>query len=247
MVNLILVFGVSFGVMGLAGAVGYFIWIKTRPKKLSWKAKVYKRGSGVFQLTDKQGNNIGYKLSDLKPYAVDTLVRDSPKPGIVHHNLVTLKMKTPAVTADCEENWGTHKEIAVLVEGDSATLMTRAYDEEVSAQIFRPLPYENVAMLKQEISEQKERVAPEKDVLIALMPYVSLAVVCMMLIAIAYIGFNGAVEAVQTFDATTQRVIEHQERILDDTLALNNGNSRNIKIGQELENQGLSTKPPPIE
>ena len=47
----------------LGGGIAYFLWLKTRPKKETWIARVWRLGEGIRQpLIDKKGN----MLSELK-------------------------------------------------------------------------------------------------------------------------------------------------------------------------------------
>ena len=75
--NILAIVVVTFIVTFLGGGLGYFLWIKSRPKKQTWVAEVYQLTEGVRQpQINKEGKVISkLTLHDLKPYALDVLER----------------------------------------------------------------------------------------------------------------------------------------------------------------------------
>ena len=75
MVNLFAIVAGSAIVFITGGVIGYLIWLKTRPKKATWIAKVYQLGEGIRPpLKNKEGKVISdIKLQDLRFLGYDVL------------------------------------------------------------------------------------------------------------------------------------------------------------------------------
>jgi len=201
MVNLFLVIPITIGVSIVGLGLGYWIYTATRPKKMTWNAKVYQLGEGVIPpQKDNKGNIISnIQLRDLRPYTLDILERVEKDKGITIYRLVKLNRTTPQVTGDCIEFWGRDikPEVSVLLEQESCTLLKKGYDRS-GIKVFRPLAYDRVNMVKNEIAIRTERLNKEKDILQALAPYVVIAVSMVALIGIAFLVIKGLTEMSKT-------------------------------------------------
>jgi hypothetical protein len=69
MYNIIIFIVVMFIIVVLGGGVGFILYIKSRPKKRTFKANVYRLSDGVTEsIKDKHGNIISdIKLNELLP------------------------------------------------------------------------------------------------------------------------------------------------------------------------------------
>jgi len=179
-------------------AVGYFIWLKTRPKKETWHARIYVMSEGVKRniLKDKKGNIISdIKLNDLKPYGKDVLEKIDKAPGITLYRLQKLNKTTPEVTNDCVDYWGKdNREVSVLYHNDTCTLLGKGYDTDSGKVIFKPMPHSRINMMKGEMAIRKDRLRKEKDILQAISPWIVGAMVILGCISIAYIMISGFIE-----------------------------------------------------
>ena len=182
--NIILIIGVTLVVVFAGGGLAYLLWILTRPKKMVWRAKIYEIGQGSIK------KDSGYSVKDLHPVGVDILEKITPDFGMVVYRLQRLNKTTPAVTSDCVENWGGKlKEVKVLLENDSCTLLKSGYDEK-GTEIFEPIPYETMNMIQHESAIKKHRIQNEKDILQAITPWVVTGISIIGLIFISYILAN---------------------------------------------------------
>lgn len=209
MVNVLLVIGIVIIVLGLGAGSSYLIWVFTRSKKETWKANVYQVGEGVKPLIkDKRGNIISsIELSDLRPFARDVIEKVERAPGITVYNLVKLKRVVPAVVGDSVEYWGEkQKEVDVIIDKDTPTIMTKGYDKKTARTIFTPIPHDRVQMIKGEIALRKERLSKPKDVLLAALPYIVIGVALISLVMVAYIMINGMIEISENLKETYRQV-----------------------------------------
>lgn len=181
----------------LGGGGFYIVWLMTRPPKMTWSARVYQLGSGVKPvLKDEKGNILSnIKLSDLKPYCKDVLERIERAKGITIYRLVMLNKVTPAVTQDNVDYWGQKdKEVSVLIEGDTCTILKKGYDRDASL-VFSPMPHDRSNMIREEMAIADERTKKPKDILEAITPWIVTGICILGLIAIAYFLGQGWVEA----------------------------------------------------
>lgn len=230
----------------VGGGGGYLLWLKTRPAKISWIARCYQVGDGTklvkHQTKDK---TFSIKMSDLIPYIEDRLERIEVDHGITHYKLARLNMTTNAVTADMVEVWGRgKKEVNVLVEGDTATLMKRSYDKVTGQKVFTPMPRERIELIKSEIAIKKDRLTREKDILQAITPWV-VAGICMIgLIGITYFMTNSSLKNQEIIsksqdyaaDKMVQATEIHREGLREIGKSIN-------KLSQELDK--VEEEPPP--
>lgn len=196
MVNVGLVFLIGASITALGGGGFYLLWLITRPKKMSWKANVYQLAEGVKPpRVDKYGKvTSDIKLSDLRPYTEDTLVREEKSTGDVVFSLVKLGKATPAVTSDCVEYWGDKRRIvSVLLDGDSCTLLKSGYNRE-AGKVFEPIAHDRVNLIKSELLLVKERTKDKKDILEAITPWIVVGISMLSLVAISYFIVQGFIE-----------------------------------------------------
>jgi len=243
MVNIISIIVVTLIVCGIGGAGMYFLWLKTRPKKITWNAKVYQLGEGVKPpVIDSKGKVLSdLQLKDLRPYTTDVVEKIEKEPGITVYRLLKLNKTVPAVTNDCVDYWGENrKEVNVLIDGETCTLLKKGYDSKAGV-IFNPLPYSRINMIKGEMAIRKDRLRKEKDILQAITPWI-VAGICMMgLVAIIYIGVNG-------FITMSENIAEAEKYSADKTVEA--ANIIRVGMGKDITNTGSVedpiVEPPPL-
>jgi len=214
MVSLVMTVIIVALVTLVGGGGGYLIWLRTRPKKQTWNAKVYQLGNGVIPATkDKQGNVLRkIKLINLVPFAKDTIELLQKKNQQDIYRLQGLKKTVPAVTSGVVELWGgDNKEVAVLMEENSCTLMKKGYDKTTGEIIFDPLPYPRMTLIKQEITERKNRISDSKDILQAIAPWIVTGILMLSIIAISYINISGFIKIAE--EATETAAVNGQNSI----------------------------------
>lgn len=219
MVNYLGLIGTTFGVALIGIAVGYFIWLKSKPKKRSWNARIWQLADGVHPPTKNENGEIitDLKLSDLRPYFRDILVQERRK-GISKYTLKSLGKTTPSVTADAEMNWGKkYKEVNVLYDGESCTLLKSGYDRKTGTQIWQPLPYDRINTLKSDIIEEQSRIKEKKDVLAQVMPYITIMVAIIGIIGIAYLVGDAGVKMTKQISGMQSSFEEHQIEMVEYT------------------------------
>jgi len=193
MVNFLMIIPITVILTIVGFGVGYWFFIATRPKKMTWKARVYQLGEGVIPpLKDEKGKVVSeIKLRDLRPYTLDTLERVEKGKNLTLYRLLKLNRTTPQVTGDCIEYWGKDgREVSVLMESESCTILKKGYDISGS-KVFRPLPYDKINMVKNEMAIRQDRLHKEKDILMALAPYATVAIAMTMLVAIVFLQVKG--------------------------------------------------------
>jgi len=170
-------------------AISYGFWLFTRPKKVVYAAKIWVVSESKRKVTDRDGNEI-ITLKDLRPHSQDFLER------VIYgyrevYRLQRLGRTTPAVTTDVVENWGKNQLVNVLYHNDSCTLLKKGYDEKSGEQIFSPIPYDMQNLIKNESTARKNRVKSEKDILMALAPYVAVVFSIMLVLGLGYMSIQG--------------------------------------------------------
>lgn len=226
--------GTLFG-MGVA----YLLFLYTRPKKMTWKANVYQVGEGVRPATVKGGRVISdLKLNDLKPYTKDVIEKVYKKNAQIVYKLVRLNKVVDGVPSDAVSYWGDKdKEVDVLYEGETCTVMKRGYDK-ASGVIFQPLSHDKINLIKGEIAIRKDRLDDTKDILQSITPWIVTGMMVFGLIFISYLLINGFTEISENLeDGMNSMAIE-----------IKNANGGNI-IPQPLPDPGptaASIAPPTI-
>ena len=235
MVEVLGLFIAAFVIIGFGGGLAYLIWIKTRPKKMTWAAKVYQVGLGVRPpVKDEKGKIISdLELKDIRPYIIDTAEKIERKHGTTIYRLQRLNKAIPAVTNDCVDYWGEKsKEISVLIEGETCTLMRKGYDKRTADLVFQPMPHSRINMLKSEILMRKDRLNKSKDVLQAITPWIVTGILVMGLLAITYFLGNAYVKMSDNFENAAMHQADTQKEIaeayLNATGKMPSGSSQNV-------------------
>ena len=204
----------------VGGGAGYWLWLKTRPKKEIWSADVYQLGDGIKPpIYDEKQNLISdLKLRDLKPYCLDTLEKVEKEHGIIIFRLNGLKTTTGEVTADTVDIWGGGKKrVTVLLHNGSATLLKKGYDNDTGNVVFQPLPFSRINTIRSQIALRKDRHKEEKDVLVALTPWV-VTIVCMIfLFGIAYLNIQGQMDLSKQNTETQKYASNQAQYTMDNT------------------------------
>ena len=177
--------------------VGYWIWMFTRPKKQTWKARIYRITDGTKILKDKEGNILNpNELNDLQAFTKDIIEKQDKGKGVEVYFLQKMKKSLPPVTAECVEYWSDKdKEVPVLYNGEGYTLLKRSYDKKAGQAIFNPIPYDRMTMIANQIVTRKERINKKsKDLLTALAPYFLAVMIFIALVSIGYFASNAFVK-----------------------------------------------------
>ena len=213
MVNIIIIVVWTLIVSAVGGVGGYFIYLKTRPNKIAWNAKIYTLGEGVRPpLTNKDGEIVSpVSLKDIRPYGKDILQRIEREHGLIIYRLKKLNAPTNEPTANCVDYWGQDdKEINILKSGDSYTVMTKGYDELAGVFIFRPLSYETSTMLQHQAELRKSRLKQEKDVLAQITPWVVGGMALLFLFGIGYMFIEANTEISENHKVAAEIMAEAQ-------------------------------------
>ena len=231
----------------IGGGAGYLIWLKTRPKKQAWRAKVYQLSEGIREedIKDNDGNVItSLKLKELKPYHKDVVERIVKEHGMVVFRLQKLNKVIDCVNESDVEYWGEGKsEVSVLIDKGSCTLLKKGYDFERGQIIYNPLPHSRINVIKSEISIRKERIQKEKDILQAITPWIVTGVCVLGLIAIAYVLINGFVEVSENVNEGVLTIQEMQDDLLAQQIKIEQIRSGTTTITPNLGRQSAQIVP----
>jgi len=236
MVNILLTIVITAVIAVVGGGMAYPVWLKTRPKKETWNAKVYQLGQGVREPVKKNGKIVSkLRIADLKPYATDTLEKIEKKDGTTIYRLKKLNKVTPAVEGDIVDYWGKdNKEVSVLMTNSGCTLLKRGYDKSSGEMLFDPIPHSRINLIKGELAVRKERYQQEKDILQAITPWIVAGMTMLALVAISYIMISGFIE-----------IAEKTGEALEENTALEKQNIDLQKRIQEMK-QGITPEPNPV-
>jgi len=243
MVNFVLIVVVTFFITFVGGGLFWLIWVLTRPKKMTWKAKVYQLGEGIRPpIIDKRGNlTSDTKIGDLRPYTRDVIEKIFKEPGITIFRLIKLNKVVDGIPSDSVDYWGEKdKEVNVLLEGDTCTVMRKGYDKDAGI-IFEPLPHDKINMMKGEISIRKDRLRKEKDILTAITPWIVAGIAIFGLIAIFYLAIQGMVEISENNNEAA--------RYLGDKIATSTSQFKSLTTGELPDiggSLGVQETPPEI-
>lgn len=184
-------------ILCIGGGGGFLLWLITRPKKMTWLARVYQLGEGIKPPVKNEKGEIisNLKLCDLKPYCRDVIEKLERAKGITIYRLQMLNKVTPAVTQDCVDYWGPKdKEVMVLVEGDTCTILKKGFDKEAGI-IFSPMPHDRSNMIREEMAIADERIKKPMDILQAITPWIVTGICIIGLVAIAYFEGQAWIES----------------------------------------------------
>lgn len=186
MVNILYVFIIVFFVTIVGGSVGYFIWVKTRPKKETWNAIIYEASEGT-----RQEGTIEY--NDLIPYGKDIIEKIEHPEGGTIYKLKKINKPLPGVDGNIVEYWGPGlKNVYILKQNDTYTTLKRGFDGK-KGLIYQPMPHSKVNLIKSEIILRKTRIRKEKDILEAIAPWIIFGIGMMAMIGMIYISIEGFV------------------------------------------------------
>jgi hypothetical protein len=207
--------GIILGGIVIGGA--YFFFIYTRPKKITWNARVYIVTDGK-----KSINNLS--LHDLIPYTTDVVEKEYKDKGEVIYRLQKLNRTIPPITDDAIENWGEkNKCVLILLKGEICTILKKGYDAATGISLFNPVSYDRLSLITHETIIRKERrEMPKKDLLAALAPYFMAALIFVALVANGYflsksfisVSENQA-ESAKTFSEGTNKLASQVDKLIN--------------------------------
>jgi len=225
----------------LGGGAGYLVFLKFKPKKIIYKARVYVKSEGTLPpLKDYKGNIISdIPLQDLKPYAKDIIEKIDKEKGISVYKLKMLNKPTPPVETDVVDYWGKEdKEVNVLLEDDCCTLLKKGYNKDAGI-IFSPLPHDRMNMVVNQISIRKDRLKETTSALEAVAPFIKATMWIIGMVLITWILVNGYLEMSEV-NAEAQKYTADRLAPMYEDMAATNG-------GRQLGAQSPVSSPPLIE
>jgi len=239
---------VAIFIVGTVGTgIGFWLWYATKPKRMKWVAHVYQLGEGIRKPDLKNKNGMDqYTLQNLQPLGVDILERVEKKSGANIYLLKRLKKPTPEVTADCVENWGKRGKIVhVLLKEDSTTLLKLGYDKKLGEKIFEPLPYATSVMIKTEMTEKKERIQSQKDIMQSLTPWIVTGLWALSLVIITYFMVQGYMKVSDNLTESARITAESQKVLSGSYQALARALDPELKKNETLP-EGITKEDPPM-
>jgi len=226
----------------VAGGLGYFLWLKTRPKKETWNAKVYQLGEGVRppKIDKKTGQVISdLQLQDLIPYAKDVVEKIVKQPGITIYRLQKINKVCPAVESSFVEHWGEgNNEVSCLLQGDEIFLLKKGFDKVTGTQVVEPISQSKMNLIKGEMAIRKDRLTNNKDILTSITPWIVAAIAMIGLVMLAYVTVSGFIEISENMKDAAQGQCK--------TVTGGNNNQPNTNnLGQQAEPQPEPVAPEP--
>ena len=197
MVSITAIVITSFIIMTVGGGLGYLIYLKTRPKKEVWIAKVYQLGKGVKPPVQNDKGEVvsDLRLNDLIPYSKDFIEKIEKDHGVIVYRLQKMNLAVPAIKSSVVEFWGKDQsEVHCLYHDSEIALLEKGYDNKTGKEIFHPIGQTKMNMITSNIAIRKDRLTQTKDVLSAITPWI-VAGICMLgLVSIAYFNISGFIE-----------------------------------------------------
>jgi len=251
MVNIVILFVICFVVFGIGGGFGYLIWLRTRPKKETWNAKVYIMGEGVRKpvIDKKTGKVSSLRLNDLKPYSLDIAEKIEREPGITIYRLQKLDKVLPPIEGDVVDYWGKgNREISVLYHNGQCSIISKGYDQQVGERIFRPMSQSKINLIKSEMALRKERLQKPKDILQAITPWIVTGIWAFAFVAMTYLMITGFVNIGESYETATANHLELEQTSLNKIKIINGlipeDQAKELNKGSSL---GKQESPPAIE
>jgi len=233
----------------IAVAIGYFAFLKTRPKKMTWKAEVFQLGEGIKPFKrDKDGNILSkVKLSELKPYTKDIIERTEEAHGIIVFRLAKLNKVTAPITQDVVDYWGDQdKRVSVVMIDGTPAILKKGYDRTCGEIIFDPVPHDKMNMVTSEISIRKSRKKEKKDILEAISPWVVTCILMITVFAIAYLSFDTMEKVSDNLRIAEEKFASNQLKIAEIYEKVENGKRFVIptnSLGVQSDNTNSSAPP----
>ena len=209
--NMIIGLVIVLAIVVLLGGGGFLLfYLKSRPKKETWKAEIYQLADGDKQVTIRNGKvKERINLADLRPYGQDSIEKVEIDTGITLYRLKRLNKKVPPVQSSVVEYWGKDdRRVKVLYHKGAFTLMKSGYDSESSTTVFDPLSHDRIDLIKGEIAMRKDRLRNEKNVLEAISPWIVAGILMVGIIAVAYISGNSFVATSKNYQEGSAKISE---------------------------------------
>lgn len=254
MVNLLYIILGTIIVTIVGGSIGYVVWLKTRPKKETYNARIYQLGEGVIESLQRNKGVIdlkalNLKLRDMRPFATDVIERVEKEKGLTIFRLQRLNKPIESIDG-CIEIWGQgKKEITVLKVGDTYTALKKAYNEAVGEMIFHPMPHSRINTIKNEMAIRKDRLHSNKDILQAITPWI-VAGICMIgLVCLMYIGISGMVKMSDNANDMAGKLAAKEAQVLalekkiDALMGINKVNPVPQPVGEQPQNKTSNVIP----
>ncbi len=187
----------AFGVIGLAvgfsAGLGYYIYTRGRVKKRHWKARLYEVSDSVQKLDEtKDGKEkSGVELNDINFKSNDIIIREE-KEGKTVFFLRKEGLSVPEVKSDCVTRLPDgKKEVDVLVGDDQATILKKGYDKKSERLVYKPLPYDSMVQLKNDIEVHRDRAKEQQGFLQKVLPYIAIVMAFATILGVSYFTVDG--------------------------------------------------------
>lgn len=189
MINLwYIIVPIVLGVFFLAAlGIGYWFYIKSRPKKETYHAEIYEEVGKVSPLFDNDGKQVDcIPINSLKLVSIDVIDKIEVGKGLSPYRLVKANESISEIRGEHLTNMPDGKrKVHVLKKGVSYTLMTYGTDP-VGRLVFRPLPYSVSTMLLHNYHLKKTRNQDTKDHVKMLLALAMVITVMFGMIGMAY-------------------------------------------------------------
>jgi len=195
--------------------VGYFIYLKTRPKRQTWRARVFQLGDGITEVVRNDKGDIisELKLKQLIPYCKD-FIEKLEKEGQDIYRLVGLNKNVGTVTNNIVHNWSKeNKEVDVLIDQENCVLLKNGWDEKTGTAVFRPMPFSRISLIKNEIVMRKERLEENKSAWEKIVQFAMIILLVLGLVAISYFTTNAFVKISTNINSAEIKMAEIQKNV----------------------------------
>jgi hypothetical protein len=221
MVNIITIMVVTVFATIVFGGLGYWLWLRTRPKKQTWNIDLYQLGEGVRPpKTDPKTGQVLSKIEtqDLIPYAKDIVEKIDKEPGITLYRLQKLNKTCPPIESNMVEYWGENKSwVTGLLCGDEIFLMKKGFNKTTGEVLMEPMSQSRMNLIKGEMAIRKERLTKSKDILQSITPWIVTVIWMIGFVMLGYIMVSGFIEISENLkDASANFAEETQNKIKQD-------------------------------
>jgi len=210
MIGTIIAGVILFGAMGAA----YFIFLKSRPKKITWDAKIFERSGSMENYVTKDGKKMdAIPTESIRLIGTDIIEKVDMGKGLSPYRLQKYNAPIPEILAKHTQILPNgRKEVWVLKDGESFSLMTPGVDQE-SRMVFRAADYDLSNMMLNQYHIKMSRLAHKKDTAKALMSLIGIIIVCAALVACAYSIGGAWTESLQSQEKIAKINLESTENI----------------------------------